>query len=371
VRAAAEIALQSDGRRALRTDEGLRARRRVLVLKYFHADQSEPGASVLPYGLDWLSEAGVDLRWPDAGRRSLWNQPRFRAAVRWLERLTAPFLETLLATREIARVDSVLAIFESQGNALAALRSMRIRPYTRPRLVVVSCWLAMEAQRAGRTRRAMYRFMYRGVDRLVYFSTNQTEIYRTVLGIPDERLAFVPYGVDPRVFAPMDLPEDGSVLAVGRDRGRDWATLFDAVRGTDLRVRVASRPEDLAGFDVPPNVEPFGFVDLATYRDLTGRASVIVVPTKVREYPTGQSVTLEAMSMGKCCVVTDTPAMRDYLDGENALLVPPGNPLALRSVLEHAVADPNLRKKIGNTAREAVLTRFNAEKMWRSVAALL
>jgi glycosyltransferase involved in cell wall biosynthesis len=350
-----------------------RARRRVFLLKYFDSAEARDivGTWRLPYALDSLSEAGVELRWSDADHRPPWTRPRVRGALRRLERLSAPFLATLLGTREIARADAVLAIFESQGNVLATLRAMRVRPYTRPRLVVVSCWLAMESQRFGRARRALYRFAYRGVDRLVYFSKNQTEIYRTVLGIPDTRLAFVPFGVDHRLFAPVDVPEDGSVLAVGRDRGRDWATLFDAVRGTDLRVRVASRPEDVAGLAVPPNVEMLGFVDAARYRELTAHASVVVVATDVRAYPTGQSVTLEAMSMGKCCVVTDTPAMRDYLDGENALLVPPHDRLALRAALERAVADAALRRKIGHAARQAVVDRFTAERMWRSVAALL
>jgi glycosyltransferase involved in cell wall biosynthesis len=347
---------------------------RLFLLKYFDTEASrDPTARwQLPYALDSITAAGVSLHVSDADLRAPWTSPRRRRIVRRLERAGAPFLATLLGTGEIARADAVLAIFESQGFVLALLRALRVPPYTRPRYCIVSCWLAMDVPTFGWFRRFAYRFAYRGVDRLVYFSRNQTDTYRTMLGMPEERLAFVPFGVDHEQWAPVDADDDGTVLAVGRDRGRDWPTLFDAVRGSDLRVRLACRPEDIAGLDVPTNVERLGLVSRDEYRDLTARASVVVVPTEVRPYPTGQSVTLESMSMGKCCVVTDTPAMSDYLiGGVNALLIPPHDPIALRNSLERAVCDPELRARIGAAARRSVLERFTAEEMWRRVATML
>jgi glycosyltransferase involved in cell wall biosynthesis len=345
------------------------ATRRVFLLKYWEAGD----APVQNYRVETLAKAGVDLDYSDAAYQRPWTFPPVHRAVRRLERLGAPFLQTVLTTRRIARADAVVAVFESQGNFLAALRSLRLWPYTRPRVAVVSCWLAMDAPKLGPARRRAYRWAYRGVDKIVYFSRNQTSIYRDVLGIPDDRLAFVPFGVDHEFFSPPPTDDDdGYVLAVGRDRGRDWATLFDAVRGTDLVVKVASRPEDLAGLDVPDNVELLGFVDRPTYRSLTARARLVAVPTHVLAYPTGQSVTLEAMAMGKCCVVTDTPAMSDYLDdGVDAVLVPPGDSGRLRDALERAMSDADLRKRTGFAAREAVERRFNAPAMWRAIADLV
>jgi glycosyltransferase involved in cell wall biosynthesis len=241
----------------------------------------------------------------------------------------------------------------------------------------VSCWLAEDAPRFGGGRLRWYRWAYGGVDRVVYFSRNQRAVYRDLLGIPDERLAYVPYGVDHERFAPPtdglgDGGDGGYVLAVGRDRGRDWATLLDAVRGSDLAIKVACRPEDLSGLDVPPNVEVLGYVGPDAYRDLTARARVVAVPTRVLAYPSGQSVALEAMAMARCCVVTDTPAMRDYLDdGVDALLVPPGDAGALRAALERAAGDGELRRRIGAAGRAAVERTFNARAMWAAVAAVL
>jgi len=93
------------------------------------------------------------------------------------------------------------------------------------------------------------------------------------------------------------------------------------------------------------------------------------VPTKVRAYPTGQTVLLEAMALARCCVVTDTPAMRDYVeDDETALLVPPGDPVALRDAIERAYDDEDLRRRIGVAARRSVEARFDCVAMWERIA---
>lgn len=339
---------------------------KAFVLKSWHAGE----APEQRYRIELLRDSGVDLRWSDAVDMPPWTFGPVHRLVRRLERLGAPFLQTVLATGKIARSGAVVAVFESQGNFLAGLRALRLWPFTRPRFVVISCWLAMDAPKFGRARLRFYRWAYRrGVDRVLYFSANQTEVYRDVLGIPEERLTVVPFGIDSDYFTPQDADEEGYVLAVGRDKGRDWATLFEAVAGTDLEVKVACRPDDIAGLDVPANVTVLGTIDRSAYRDLTARARVVVVPTRPLAYPTGQSVTLESMAMGKCCVVSDTPAMQGYLqDDVDALLVPPHDAAALRSALERAVADPDLRKRIGVAARQAVDDTFNAAVMWRTVA---
>lgn len=353
-----------------------RPRRRVFLLKYWDSG----GAPRLHYRAETLAAAGIDLSHSDAVHRPPWTWRPVRRVVRRLERLGAPFLQTLLAAPRIARSHAVVAMFESQGNFLAFVRALRLWPFTRPRFAVVACWLADDAPRFGPGRRRWYRWVYRRVDHLVFFSRNQAALYRDLLGLPDERLAFVPFGIDHEYFRPPPLPppsadgdgDGGYVLAVGRDKGRDWATLFEAVRGSDLDVRVACRPDDIAGLEVPANVTVLGVIDRSAYRDLTGRACVVAVATHPLAYPTGQSVTLESMAMARCCVVTGTPAMADYLtDGVNALLVPPGDSTALRAALERAVGDDELRDRIGRAARHDVETRFNAPAMWRAVGELL
>jgi len=120
---------------------------------------------------------------------------------------------------------------------------------------------------------------------------------------------------------------------------------------------------------VPANVEIVGYVDRDTYRRHLQRARGVLVTTHVLGYPTGQSVLLEAMACGRPCVVTDSPAIRDYVEpGVTAHVVPPHDADALAEVLRTAWDDANSLETMGRAARAAVETSFNAARMWSIVA---
>lgn len=355
-----------EGRAAGTGAGGERAAPRVFVLKT--PDFGPPGPGPRPYRIDHLAAAGVELGWTDAHHRRPWTWPPVRAAVSRLERAAPPSVQTVLALPAIARRDAVLAMFESEGNLLAGLRRLGLPTVRRPALVVLSCWLADLLPGFSDRRRRWYRRTYRHVDRLLFFSSNQAEIYQRHLGYPSERLAFVPFGVDEEEVRP-STADDGFVLAVGRDRGRDWPTFFEAMASTGLPATVLCRPTQIEGLTVPANVEVRGYVDRAAYLDLLARCRLLVVPSRPLAYPTGQSVALEGMAAGKCVVATAIPSLADYLDpGRNALTVPVADAAALATVVAQAFEDGALRQQLGSRGRQAVEERFNARRMWEAVA---
>jgi glycosyltransferase involved in cell wall biosynthesis len=175
--------------------------------------------------------------------------------------------------------------------------------------------------------------------------------------------------VDDETFTPIGEVDDGYVLVVGRDSGRDWPTLFSALEGIDLPVKLCCRPGDIAGLGVPAGIDVLGYVERTAYRHLLGRARVVAIATKPLLYPSGQSVLLEAMAMARTVVVTETVSLSGYLvDGVTALCVPPGDASALRRRIEEAAGDDDLRADVGRNAREAVERAFSARDMWATVA---
>jgi len=327
----------------------------------------------LPYRVDNLADHGLALRWTDAHLHPPWTSTPVAAAVRALERRVAPWLQTVLVLPSIVRSDAVLALFESEGNLLAFARRAPVPSLRRPALVIVTCWLADLVQRGDGPSLQRYRRAYRRVDRLIFFSSNQRAIFAEHLGLPDERLRFVHFGVDQERYRPTQWGHDGGyVLAVGRDAGRDWATFLDAMRRCGLPAKVLCRTSLIKDLEIPPNVEILGYSDEAVYRELLGAARVSVVATKVRSYPTGQSVMLESMAMAKATVVTDTPALRDYLrPGETVVTVPPGDPAALAAAVVSAFDDASLRDRLGDAARAAVEREFTASRMWARIGAIV
>lgn len=344
------------------------ARLEVLEEHDFGAFRSRyrPGHSIgpLPYGLHGLERLGVVLT------QHQYRVPKRMGIVsRALEHRTGMKWELpLSAAPTLGQCDAVLAIFEDFGYLASLARSRRLPPFSRVPLVVYCCWLPEAAARATKDELARLRRRVRGIDLLVTMSSNQTELLSDLLAFPAEKQLSVLVGVDTDYYSPANLERDIDVVAVGADRGRDFACLVEAARGAQFSVTLVTSLATTARLDVPPNVRTPGPVDHPTYRALLRRAKVVVVPTRELAYPTGSSVALEAMACGCAVVVSDTPAMRDYLaPGIDSQAVPVGDPGALRLAVEDLLSDESVRKRLGTNARAAAITRFVNTRMWEGV----
>jgi glycosyltransferase involved in cell wall biosynthesis len=161
------------------------------------------------------------------------------------------------------------------------------------------------------------------------------------------------------------------VRAIGRDRGRDHQTLVEAMRHSSARLRLFAPRGMVDERTLPPNVElTTERIDHVSYREILARARLVAVTTTAPRYPSGQTVVLEAMAMAKPLVVTDSPAMRDYVTPDvEGVLVPPGDPPAVAAAVDELLADGPRRERLGRAGREAVERRFNQEEMWAQIAA--
>ncbi|GAA1916965.1 glycosyltransferase [Nocardioides hwasunensis] len=322
----------------------------------------------LPYGVNALAD---ELGWTLTGSRRAvdprWS--RLRDVVE--HRAGFPVEQTLRGAGDVRRSDVVLALLERQGAAASTLRQRRVPPYRSTPLVVWSCWLADDLRSADPDHRQRLKRRFDGADLITHLSRHETEVF-TDLGISEDRLFPVTYGVSHDYYVPGDGPRDIELLAVGQDRGRDYRTLFAAVRGTDLVLDVVCKPENLTDLDVPDNVRLHGVVPLTEYRALLQRAQVVVVPTRDLAYPTGSSVALESASSGACVAVTGTRAMRDYfIDTVDSRLVGEGDVEGWRALLAELRSDAEQRERLGAAARKSVEARFNARHMWTELAGVM
>jgi glycosyltransferase involved in cell wall biosynthesis len=100
-------------------------------------------------------------------------------------------------------------------------------------------------------------------------------------------------------------------------------------------------------------------------RPLLARAHVFVLSTSARDaHEEGCPVALlEAMAAGKACIATDVAGSRDVIaHGQDGLLVPPDDAVALRSGLERLLADPAFQMSLGSAARQRVCNEFTLER---------
>ncbi len=324
-----------------------------------------------PYGLRGLERAGFDLRYSDGAYRLPWRSAALSRPLRKIGHLRPELqgLQGALSTLPlVARSDVTLAIFEDQGLCAASAKAHGLAPFNGRPLAVISCWLAETWKELDRRSLAAVRRALAAVDVLLFFSANQAAVFEHALGVDPARMACVPFGIDQRFFTPRSDSEQGDwILSVGRDHSRDHAVLIEAVRGTGMRLRLVGPDASELGA-LPPEVESISHLNHLAYREALSEAAVVAVPTVAPAYPSGQTVVLEAMSMGNALVTTDSPAMRDYVTaGVNGELVRRGDVEELRRVLRELLADRERRERLGSGGRHAVEAHFNDAAMWEAV----
>jgi rhamnosyl/mannosyltransferase len=95
-----------------------------------------------------------------------------------------------------------------------------------------------------------------------------------------------------------------------------------------------------------------GRADGAELRELYRNADVFVLPSEREGMPL---VLLEALAMGLPIVATDIPGNRDVVvHGQNGLLVPLGDPSALRQALLSMTGDQDGYRRMSETSRRLV-----------------
>ena len=202
----------------------------------------------------------------------------------------------------------------------------------------------------------------RRMDKIIVYAKAQ-EIWATQrLDIAPDKIALIPFHADARFYRPMpDAAVNPDQICSAGLEWRDYPTLIEAVQAMpDLSVKLAaaspwSKHEDeTAGRTLPANVEArrYSYADL---RDLYAESSFVVVPIRETDFQAGVTTMLEAMAMGKAVIATRTTGQTDVItDGENGLVVAPGDVAGWREAILRLRGDAPLRARLGQSARRWV-----------------
>jgi glycosyltransferase involved in cell wall biosynthesis len=255
---------------------------------------------------------------------------------------------------ELGDADVVVGTTTGTAVALAAWRRAR-----RLRTPLVGIVAGLLNRPWGRARRATTLPLLRAMHAMLYGPGEAPGLLAL-----DARLAgrvhVNPFGVDTAFWTPAGAAGTG-VLAIGNDGNRDWETLVRAAPAIEAGIRVLTgRPPPAS---LPGNVswEPADWhrslLSDVDVRDAFRSAAVVVVPVKDVPQPSGQSVTLQASSVARPVVLSRARGLWDpdgLRDGENVLLVPPGDPDALAAAVGRILADTSFGEAIGRAARASV-----------------
>ena len=222
----------------------------------------------------------------------------------------------------------------------------------------------------------LYRRALRYADAVVFQNPDDEALFRK-LGLVGRGQAVHRVngsGVALDHYAPVPLPQRPAFLMIARlikDKGvREFAQA-----ATRLKREHPDTPVSLVGaLDPSPDSLTPAELDeliacgvdykghLADVREEIARSSVYVLPSSYRE-GVPRSI-LEAMSMGRAIITTDSPGCRETVEnGTNGLLVPPRDADALHSAMLRFVHEPALAQRMGRESRRLAEEEFDVRKV--------
>ena len=193
-------------------------------------------------------------------------------------------------------------------------------------------------------------------------------------GVPADRIAVVPSGFEPALFAAPGARAEPTRLRIGyvgrlaaQKRVDLLVTAFGRMTGPAELVVVGDGPERarvhrlVEQSPAAHRIRTTGFVEHSAVPGVLASLDVLVLPSAYEEMG---SVLTEAMAAGLPVVASDVGGIPEVVrHGETGLLVPPGDVAALAAALDRLVADPGLREHLAAGAR-----RRAADYSWPSLA---
>ncbi len=301
------------------------------------------------------SDAG-EWRWlePMMSGDLQWRHHSTRTAPAWLKRIGSDRLTRFWIAFSAVAEGRKADLLVTHGVELAAavgLARWLLRCRT-PHLAWSFSMPRPEALAGVRLR--YYRFALRHVARFVMFSTLETRIYPPLLKIPADRFEMAHWSTEPPAVGETGaLPAGEPYLAAIGGEGRDYATLFEAMRrAPELRLVVVASPASVAGLTPPDNVDLRVNLPLKTTLGLAQQAEFMVLPLLSQRTPCGHGSLISQFFMGKATLVTEGEAMSDYIQPEeNALTCPPGDPDAMAEAIRRLAGDEALRERLSRNGR--------------------
>lgn len=249
-------------------------------------------------------------------------------------------------------------------------------PFNPTRLVVLDILLSTPVTTRDKIKASITKILLKKVHRFLLYYKDTTGLQETY-SIAAEKFRYVPFKINRIDLVREAAPTDGGYIFCGGKTRRDFATLFEAVRGTDLPVKVVTTDNSdirehgsyLDRSNVPANVEVvISDGSAETFIRHMAAARLVAMPIIPDICGAGIGVYIMAMALGKCVVISDIPGTSDTVPADTLLVVPARDPVALREALARAFRDAEFRGRFEQNGHRYATALGAEDQLLHSVA---
>lgn len=292
--------------------------------------------------------------------------------------VTPKKIRSLLFVPRLLRYDFVIAQDNLLLGYIVSMCAHVFRLKTRWLYTAINSSTLMRRHAIHPVRLFLLKKFWASYFRIICISSEQRDDFIRI-GIPRDRLVFVPFGVDAHFFQPTDMSrEENIIVSVGRDAGRDYATFFKAAEQIYYACIVVAGHKNIPpGMEIPSNVSVLYNRSYTEIRDLYARAQLVVIVSKDEQVPdgsdcSGQTVILDALAAGKTVIATHRSWINDYfIPDKDLVVVEPNNPEALVQAINSLSHDVEKRKRIAASGHAKVAAQYTTETFAKSLSLLM
>lgn len=266
----------------------------------------------------------------------------------------------------------VFAMSERTGIPFSALN--RLLPQRKKFVTMFTCW-------SERQEKFITSFnLFRAMDAIAVHCQSMKQ-HLVKLGAATEHVHVLPYSIDHRFFSPIpDISaEKNLIMSIGEVRSRDYGSLFQAVAGLPVNLRVAAsgswyarEKNNSLKIQPPPNTKMMGHIPRIELRNLYTRSQFVVIPVYDTVYSAGVTGVLEANCMGRPVIAFHSQGLADFIiEGETGMLVPAGDVAGMRDAIQYLLGHPEEAKRMGRNARQRIEEELNFDLYVSRIAQFL
>ena len=217
----------------------------------------------------------------------------------------------------------------------------------------------------------------RKINKIFFFGEKDQEETEKVFPFIKGKSKFFKFGIDTDYWSTsvkIHQPKY-DLCCIGSDTFRDYEILKKLNKNLRIRLITKLKIENL-----PSNVElSVGSLNKNNLSDneikeIYNNSKIVLVPLKKTTQPSGYSVTLQSMSLGKAVILADIDGLWDrnlLIDNQNIVLYKPGNFEELNKKIKILLNDNDLRKKLGTNAYTTARNSFSLSRMKDSLLEII
>lgn len=212
--------------------------------------------------------------------------------------------------------------------------------------------------------------IYKRYDYLFFLGKGELEKAKKIHKF-NKKLVHFPFYIDTKFWSSdsLDLSQNNQIIFIGNDGNRNVSLLFEIAKSLpSYNFLFVSQIKELKNVNLP-NVRvvfgKWGSSDISdsVIKEYYENSKICIIPLKESTQPSGQSVTLQSLSIGVPVIISKTEGFWDhenFLDSKNITFCE--NKLEMWvDKIEELYSDNNLLNNLSKNGRNVVLKNYNLD----------